>query len=374
MIGDMKTLVNAANGTFIPRSIPKVDQGNEASPYLEAFQRKQEYGMAKNDPKRPFGYTLPGNLMPATKTYLNLLSGYVPSPQGLSGKGKYGGFMTAADRDAAIAGAATEFSSGAPSKLRSLAEQRYNDVETLRSKAYNQLLKNYIGDRGLGRSFRAFEEITQNKAPGLPEYSNKLANWYKQNVAPAEDYLATAQQIESTPLSQLASSLASSAYGMNPQLAMGKFTGLDTQVFERNRDAQYLQQYGMSYDEYQNKRQIGKQQAEDVSRSIESMTGIPTSQLVQISGMDAPSLYGLISQQNIKLSTGQLVNADVLINEARNYLDKGGDEGRQGINDIISELQSVKQYDLANLINALTGLIGRKKTVAEDYRNTYFNQ
>ena len=372
MIGDMKSLINAANGKFTPRTLPRAEEPDVVTPYREAYQRQAEALMSPSSPNRPAGYTPPGLAIPATRTYANLLAGYRPSPQGLSSKGKYGGFMTAADRDAAIAGAAMEFSSGAPAQLRAGAAKRYEDVEKLRSGSQGELIKTYVTDRGIGRSPRAFEEISQYRAPGLRDYAKQMADWYTQNVKPAEEFLMTAQQIEGTPVSALASSIASQSYGMNPQLAMGKFAGLDSVAFQRKRDEEFMKQYGVPYEQYQYNRQMQQQGTEDLRTSIQSLTGSPASQLIDMSGMDEQTIYSTLQKPDVRLSSGETMSAQDLIGEAMGYLQQGDNDSRAAINNLLDDLQSSGEYDVANLINAILGNMARKQTRASGYRQNYF--
>lgn len=376
-IGKMADLVDAAQGRFKPRSIPAMTEPDVDLPYREAFQRMQEGAYTRSDVAKglymspmlaeqtptPKAYS-----MPATQAYKTLVGGYRPSPVGLSSKGKYGGFMTASERDAAIAGAAMELSANAPSMLRSQAGERYKQVEDLRSKAFGSMIKRYTG--GAERSPRAFEEASQYRAPGLRQYGAKLADWYTTNLAPAEEFLTTAQQLEVTPVSRLASSIAANAYGMNPQLAAGKFAGLDKTAFEERRNQEYLQTTGLPYEEYAAAQQGLAAQKKQQQDNIEAITGTPIGQIIDRSGMDQGAITKAVSRENIQVSETEMAsNVADLVAIGMEYL-SSGDMG--SVNNLISGIEQYEgQADVARLIRAILGNEARKRERSTTYLQDY---
>lgn len=388
MIGKMNDLINAANGSFKPRTIPTASATPPSgiSPYQQAMDRRRELAITSAQRQSLPGYTPPGLSQPLTGTFENLLSGYRPSSAGLSSKGKYGGFMTAADRDAAIGGAAMELASGAPEKLRGLAGQRYTDLEKiyrpLTSKVYQPELQSVSQAGGLNP--RRFEEISQLRTQETKAnpYGRKLAEWYAGNIKPAEEYLATAQQLEATPVSDLATAIASRAYGMNPQLARGKFGGLDKTLFEEQRNRESFQQTGMGYEEAQFRQQqalaSAKAGAKQQIAQIEASTGMNIGQLRDASGMNDQAIYSALSKPGVILTDWnvqgpqQMQAADVVGTALQIFND--GDQNQ--FNDLIDNIRQTQgQEDIASLIQAIVGLQARKANRnlgwLEDY---YLNQ
>jgi hypothetical protein len=153
------------------------------------------------------------------------------------GSGKYAGFNTEGALKSAISGGAINFATLVPQNLRSAAQQRYTDLDKLSALPRKKIEKDLFG--GTIESYKAYEP-----------YKQELKSWYQQNAAPAEEYMRTAQQIESTPVSSLAQQIASSRYGQSPDWALNEFKDLDTQYASYIRDQNYLRQTGKTYGEY----------------------------------------------------------------------------------------------------------------------------
>jgi hypothetical protein len=378
MLGTKTDLIKAANGIFRPRVAPQVEQPTPQappSPYEQAISRRLALSMT---PEQRLASTeaAPGASMAPTSSYQKLLSGVTRPMGGLSSKGKYGGFYSAGDLESAITGSAMRFATEVPSYLRSQAGQRYSDLESMYGKAL-------LGAQGTvsqrqGGGFRAFEEATQNRSPLLRDYANNvLGNWYAQNAAPAEEYLATAQQIESTPVSSLATAIASQAYGMNPDLARGKFSGLDQRMFEERRNQQYMSQFGVPYEQYKFQQEQQTSAARELAKAniaaVESATGATVSQLVNASGMNETAIYNALAMNDVQYEQdGEIVSvpAAAAIDTALGYFNNNDDESVGAFIENIRQSQG--QEDLARLIRAIIAHQARRESRNIGYLEDYF--
>jgi len=268
------------------------------------------------------------------------------------------------------------FATEVPSYLRSQAGQRYSDLESMYGKAMLGGQSTVAQRQGGG--FRAFEEATQNRSPLLRNYANNvLGNWYAQNAAPAEEYLATAQQIESTPVSNLATAIASQAYGMNPDLARGKFSGLDQRMFEERRNQQYMSQFGVPYEQYkfQQDQQLGtaREMAKSQVAAIEAATGMNLSQIRDFSGLNDTAVYNALTMGDVQYEQdGEIVASPAasVVQEALGMFNSGDEEG---LNSFIENIrQSEGQSDVARLIEAIVGLQARKSSRNIGYLEDYW--
>jgi hypothetical protein len=156
-------------------------------------------------------------------------------------------------------------------------------------------------------NFRIADQLSMpqyaNQRAAIKSFTPTLGSWYTEQAKPAEEYLQTAQQLEMTPLSQLATSIATRGYGMDANLAAGKFAGLDSEYFKRNRDAEYMGQYGVPYDEYtalqkekEDALNTAKDQDEaDALSNIESITGFSYGALSPIAGQTKIQMYNTLA-------------------------------------------------------------------------------
>jgi hypothetical protein len=378
MLGTKTDLIKAANGIFRPRVAPQVEQPTPQappSPYEQAISRRLALSMTP-DQRLASTEAAPGASMAPTSSYQKLLSGVTRPMGGLSSKGKYGGFYSAGDLESAISGSAMRFATEVPSYLRSQAGQRYSDLESMYGKAMLGGQSTVAQRQGGG--FRAFEEATQNRSPLLRDYANNvLGNWYAQNAAPAEEYLATAQQIESTPVSNLATAIASQAYGMNPDLARGKFSGLDQRMFEERRNQQYMSQFGVPYEQYkfQQDQQLGtaREMAKSQVAAIEAATGMNLSQIRDFSGLNDTAVYNALTMGDVQYEQdGEIVSSPAasVVQEALGMFNSGDEEG---LNSFIENIrQSEGQSDVARLIEAIVGLQARKSSRNIGYLEDYW--
>ena len=270
MFGTVEQLFKAANGKMPQRVFTNNEDDTDTSTpqqstYAQALERKGLLSQAfpslaaqnsaslaaTNTPYQPYMSAVNA---PATRTFADVLA---RTGRTSSGSGKYGGFNNAGDLATAIGGAAMNVRDVTVPQLRSAANSYYGKLDT----GYRQALGPLTGftteyNPGVSSAgnFRIADQLSMPKyasqRAAIKSYTPTLNDWYTEQAKPAEEYLQTAQQLEMTPLSQLAASIATRGYGMDPNLAAGKFSSLDSEYFKRNRDNTYMAKYGMPYDEY----------------------------------------------------------------------------------------------------------------------------
>ena len=292
MIGSITDLKNAARGKTVrttsappePTPPPKLGELNKPKPVnYSGYEGYIPY----QTPDQSSG-KVGGSYGSPTQTYAQMLAG-----SGSSGSGKYGGFNTEGALQNAIRGGAMNFATLAPSNLRSAAQQRYTDVNKAMAPVQQKITKDLFGG--------TIESYNQ-----LRPYKTQLKDWYKQNVAPAEDYIQTAQQIESTPVSALATQIATTRYGQSPDWATSVFKDMDTEFADYKRNQRYMTDYGMTYDTYINqlterdKLQGATNQA--ATDMLEAATGLRGSYITGVTARTPQQLQtALTSNVNYKI-------------------------------------------------------------------------
>lgn len=360
-LGTRKDLIKAANGIFRPREVPPVEPAPaDTSPYEEAMMRRSAFSTTPMQ-RLGTGMNTPAAQMPSTATYGKLFGGLTRPMSGLSSKGKYGGFYSAGDLETAISGSAMRFATEAPQLLRSQARERYNKLDPM----YDIIRREYLMPGSYNKDLQR-------------QYVRQLGEWYAKNAAPAEEYLATAQQIEATPVSSLASSIASQVYGMNPDLARGKFSGLDKRMFEEQRDLRYRQDYGMPYEQYRDvldtQTDALKEQSKSQVAQIEAATGSTISQIRNYSRMNDQALYGELNMQDVQYqdNNGDIVSTSTpeAIGIALGYFN---DDDQDSIIKFIQNIRNSEgQEDVARLIEAIIGIRTRSSSRNIGYLEDYF--
>jgi hypothetical protein len=298
----------------------------------------------------------------------SLLGGFNRASGGLSAKGKYSGFFSAGDQEAAIIGAATDLK---------------GDAATYRAKAdaFMKKLDPIYVESSKGPS-RAFTSQGTAQMPGVDprrsvtpggyvdkivnpsrKYANQLNDWYAQQSAPAVKYRATAEQIERTPISEFATQIATNSYGMNPDLARGKFAGLDATYYKQQQDANSMANYGMPYDEYQKQQEdlafgtkdkkINSAIEAEAASELDSIAGVGSSFLSAATGQTAAQMYKVAENEftftDPKDGNKKQANGLYVIKQYSTYLDEGKlGEAENLLNSIPKERQ-----DLSRLIRAL---------------------
>ena len=342
VLGNPASLSKAANGIFPSRSVAN----NPANP-------------KPVDPTQP------------TKTYANILS-TAKSGGGLSAKGKYGGFYTSSDQEQAIRGSAINVGRELPVILESQANTYLNKLGGKYIDAYGKYVTPQLASpqqvrtsmTGKESSARAFEEATKPSAL-VSNYSNQLAQYTRTQGAPAQEYKQTARQLKSQSLSDLASQIASSAYGMNPDLAKAKFGNLDVEYLKQTRDAEAAK-YGMTYDEYVKskederfgtsvKKELAGQEAL-AAAALENSTGLASKFLSANTGQTAAQMTGVLNQEfsYTDPDTQQVIPASgaFFAKQYSQYLREGNNEAankllsavpgdRQDVNRLLRAIQSV---------------------------------
>jgi hypothetical protein len=360
-IGTKADLFNAANGKMPQRVFTNQPAASPVSPkndgMLQALGRKGMFAQsfpslaARNSASvqttgssyQPYSSAVSA---PATRTFADVLA---RTGRTSTGSGKYGGFNNAGDLATAIGGAAMNVRDVTVPQLRSAASDYYGKLD----KSYRQSLGSLVpftteynpGSASAG-NFRIAEQLASN-----PQYKSArtavntfmptLGSWYGEQAKPAEEYLQTAQQLEMTPLSQLASSIATRGYGMDPNLAAGKFSDLDSEYFKRNRNNEYIQQYGMPYDEYtsieKEQRDMLKETTEqnelDALSNIESITGFSYNALAPIAGQTKLQMYDTMANNYTYTDpddeTEKSTNGAGIIAQYRNYISSSEPEKAQ---------------------------------------------
>ena len=350
MIGSYDSLLKASQGRMAPRVVTPPPAVEPYSGGLDSASRANSLAQAQ----------MAGGP--------SLLGGFNRASGGLSAKGKYSGFFSAGDQEAAIIGAATDLK---------------GDAATYRAKAdaFMKKLDPIYVESSKGPS-RAFTSQGTAQMPGVDprrsvtpggyvdkivnpsrKYANQLNDWYAQQSAPAVKYRATAEQIERTPISEFATQIATNSYGMNPDLARGKFAGLDATYYKQQQDANSMANYGMPYDEYQKQQEdlafgtkdkkINSAIEAEAASELDSIAGVGSSFLSAATGQTAAQMYKVAENEftftDPKDGNKKQANGLYVIKQYSTYLDEGKlGEAENLLNSIPKERQ-----DLSRLIRAL---------------------
>ena len=177
----------------------------------------------------------------------------IPATQGLSPKGKYGGFYTAGDLETAITGealAANEASLQWASDLQRLASERVRTAKQAQQQDWQKVgyQQPGIGPRNL--TPEGARDRTAELYRGMSEaqrVSGQYADFYPQ----INQARQTAELVEDIPVMQYARAIATRKYGMNPALAAGTFgTEFEAEQMQNLRDQQFLDLYGVTEADY----------------------------------------------------------------------------------------------------------------------------
>lgn len=368
-ITSFESLLNASQGRMAPRVItapkPPVDVG-----FADALSRR-----AGNVTKLTEGDN--------TDLYNRVASS--PATGGLSSEGKYGGFYSASDQQAAIEGSAINLRENVGPTLQAKAQAYYNKLDPMYKKASDRSRTLTREDMGYKNSssaanFRMFEETSQNRTAPLRSYAKSLNDWYATQSAPAEQYTATAMQIEDTPLSQLASQIAMTGYGMNPDLATSKFLGLDTRYYNEQEDAKSMATHGMPAAAYKAK-QAAKVAAESraltdnprrFQAAIESKLQFKASELESATGQTSQQLYEYLDDkyEAIDPDTGTAIvkNGATLAAKLNKYMSAGDDVSAQALIASLTANPTAGSQNLVKILSAMfrLGRVKQKKATAND--------
>ena len=288
---------------------------------------------------------------------------------GRSSKGKYGGFYSGGDLDAAIRGSTFNLKENIAGQLESIANTRMSTLDSMRAKAtadaqrqifsnkYNFISPSMAGIRVTpGKAVTPGDWVDKYVNP-LRQYSSQLANWYSEQAKPAEDYLATASQIQNAPASELAATIATRQYGMNPNLALGKFGTLDAEYSNRQRDLLSMQKYGMPYQQYQDQQKalldqqklITNKNMATMTTEIQNRTGLSAKRLSETTGQTVDQIYDSLAK-NYDVD-GEAYSGAEAVDEVIKFLDDGDQQGAQDLVDVLRSAAGGQQLGL--LLNAM---------------------
>lgn len=378
MIGTIEGLVNAARGRIAPRSVTEPIQPVAADTgFSNAQLRRTALAQSAADVFAS-GKTVPTQANPV---YSQVLSRATRATGGLDPEGKYGGFSNAGDLQTAIEGAAISLGrTSTPSALRAKAEAFYNKIDPMYSEAAKgpsrAFMKPYMSQMPSVDPRRQYnpEGYVGKVVNPSRQYATKLSEWYTQQTAPAENYLQTAQQLEATPLSALATQIATSAYGMNPDLAAGKFTGLDNKYYTQLRDQQSIAQYGVPYAQWKDMEAARIKEEKTIpsrwSAAIESTTGYNSSAMSALTAQTPEQMYATYGQdytyKDPETNKDVVANGQGIVDIMRKYLTTGE-------TDLALKLaESLGEQDIARILNAMYNL-GSTKNIRTKQTNAIYS-
>ena len=315
----------------------------------------------------PADYQFDPESSPTTATLANLLASGATSA-GRSSKGKYGGFYSGGDLDAAIRGSTFNLKENIAGQLERIGNERMSTLGSMRGQALAD------ASRKINTNQYNFISPSAASAPATPgmavapggfvdkyvnplrQYSSQLADWYAGQAKPAEEYLATASQIQNAPASELAATIATRQYGMNPNLALGKFGTLDAEYSNRQRDLLSMQNYGMPYQQYQDQQKalldqqklITNQNMTAMTTEIQTRTGLSAKRLSETTGQTVDQMYNTLNKQYDV--DGQIYNGAGAVDEVLKLLDTDVNAAK----DLVEALQaSAGGQQIGLLLNAI---------------------
>lgn len=362
-ISTLSQLFDASHGRIAPRTfvLPEpIDPGiNDAQARRTALAQTASQTIAG-------GGTISTTPNPV---YSNILSQATRATGGLNLAGKYRGFNNAGDLQTAIEGAAISLGrTSTPQALRAKADAFYNKIDPMYQEAIGSPGRYFQAQRG-GYNSSQMPGVDPNKQYSdsgyvgkivnpSRQYANQLSKWYSDQTAPAENYLESAQQLESSPLSALATQIATSAYGMNPDLAAGKFGGLDNTYYTQQRDAESISKYGVPYAQHQDQQNAFDKEQKAIpaqwAAAIENTTGYKATFLSALTAQTPEQMYATYKQdytyKDPETNKEVVSNGQGIIDIMRQYLITGK-------TDFASKLaDSLGQQDLARILNAMYNL------------------
>ena len=301
MIGSIQQLFDASIGKSKKRQVTLPGVTNQNTPplldfSLDRFTPKPQVQLVENFAPQTYREQFASRLASSRRpisggattfndTYVNLLNSGRPTG-GLSSKGKYSGFYTADERNNAIEGGALQLAGQVPGTLREKAQARFDQIDQAKTQAYDayvqQLINEYGGREGLSPNAMVYARNTpqggyvDRVVNPAREYERQLQAWGEENAAGAYEYLDAAQQFENTNLSQLAQSVATRQYNVNPSLATSLFGD-----FEQRRNEEL-------WNDAESDRQAGLAQA---NAQLETITGYRGNTVAGLTGRSPAQLY-----------------------------------------------------------------------------------
>ena len=352
MLGSHTDLFNASQGRMAPRVAtpppPPASDINDAWARRNALASSAAAGA-------------PTNL------YNTVLGGATRATGGLSAKGKYGGFFSAGDQQTAIEGSAINLRETLPQTLQAKAQAFYNKLDPMYGKAALGAQQTVRGSMGFNpqsnsaASFRQFEETSQNRTAPLRTYAASLNDWYGQQSKPAEQYMATASQIQATPLSSLATQIATSAYGMNPDLAVGKFRGLDKAYYTEQQDQQSIALHGMPAAEWKAAEAAQAKTVAGIPKQyqtlVENATQTKASALEAATSQTSEQIHASLGAEfaftNPDDNKPIVSNGAGAINQLNKYINAGDLKSANALITNVAASQSEGQQQLVRILTAM---------------------
>lgn len=289
-LGTKATLFKAATGRDLPAETTQAD-----SPLATAMNNKLQ-------PAKNFSDFQSGMGLTTTPAMLN---------QGLSSKGKYAGYYTAADMQKAVEGDAMQ----AYNQSTAFAE----DLGNLASNQYDK----YVAQNTYGMpTFQSNVDMPEGlQEQKIGEYQDYMRNLGSQ----IDSSFDTSTSILNTPRYEFARALATQKYGMNPSLAAGMFTPqFDVDQYAIDQDVRSMEATGMPFDvarQYkadtrsnlentrEDTRYIRDQDALARATAIEDATGYSTSKMKIATSMTDQQLYEVVQDPKWNLYITGLDNA-----------------------------------------------------------------
>lgn len=278
-----------------------------------------------------------------------------PASQGLSAKGKYGGFYTAGDLETAITGAARTARSQSldwASALNDLARKQMTDVY----RSYGQQAASMNAQPMTAQE--AFSTYTpeMRQAGILPEAVTSeraaLESWRQQRQSEVEQAKQTTRDIEATPMARYARAIAENQYGVNPALAAGMFgPAYEAKMALENRDIASMDLTGLPYAEARQAEADKQAQADRAytaeqrqteatnkanTTAVEAATGLSASRMRNLTGMSDQSIYDAIVTQDGVPAEQQLTQFAVDKEKIIANFVNGNDKQKQAVLDALN--------------------------------------
>lgn len=329
------------------------------------------------------------------------LSFPLDSLQGLSSKGKYGGFTTQDQLNQAVFGEAVGQRAGAlgyAADVRDFASRRMADINKALTEAetkYQPTTRlpadipatrtDAFMDEGVGKLTPMGEKYT---AQELSDYRTAMQDYARRAAMMPTQQLEMAQDISQTPLYQYARAIATNKYGMNPYQAIGEFgPELDLRAYEDTRDVMSIMQEGVPYEIAQEQEREALAQTErdyqygqraqaalkdDIVAYIESATGVSQNRLRQLTGMSNDMMFNaIIDDEQLPGTTPEqkVSNFRSLVANTIDTFIKGTEEEKvqvlNGINQLMAnpDRPGVGQLLLASLRQYMTQQGGGQKAI-----------
>ena len=390
-IGTPKDLLSASFGNKVrdtTRPPSRMAPIAPAAPLLNPNARQSQYGAAPQARGGALGmnripYALGSRAepitnqftsAPLTNTFANILAG-----GGRRGGGKYGGFNTATDLEAAVLGSTYELRDVTVPTLRGKANPYLEQISTMRGDAYRQAIDNFnsnlrspsipismteennTGLLGMLKENSAYN--TRTEPEPLRQYKQELTNWQTEASKPADEYLLTAQQIESTPMAELARSIAINRYGMDPNLAAGKFANVGDDYWKKQRDQEYQALYGMGYEQYEFEQDRlsdlttggSKEKIANATLQIENLTGLSIGTLTSAASQTPVQMVENMARvyRIPDPATGNMIEANGagIVETIRKSIGSGNNQGLQNLYETL--IASPGSEGMALLVAAL---------------------